>query len=401
MNRTNTITRLFVLLLQIACWLIIAVWIIGRIANDRFLWSQFLSWIPTLISLTAALLLCVIAKFVSARQSPTSQTTSTDATRRSATLAKLFRSTPVITTIALFAWLMLVDIRLQALLTGFGSQSSTTIRLFCWNATSTTVQQMASLVKEHRPDITILTNTPFNASLVPVRDEMSAAAIASNRAPDTFVASSIRLNVISRFPVLHHAVMPLGITGAKERTFTWVGGGMKHVDTGQLMCVELDTTTALNKTTILWIIDLPSDPDIPRARMMKEFQTAVTTFAAAVLRRADDGLDRPVTSSERTEVLSRFQHPDIIAGDFNTTRNSASLDKFLDTFGTFENAKYQATGTGGVGWDFTYPRSLPLLHIDHVFVRTDLSNVRTKKYTTFDPGIGRHCVQLVDLQLPK
>ncbi|MFO0857597.1 MAG: hypothetical protein U0640_09615 [Phycisphaerales bacterium] len=396
--------KLLVLIARFVSWAIVFAWVVGRIASDRFLWSQFLSWIPTLVPLAAALFLWFVSwqsKRHALQVSSKREDLSPSATRKSQSrfLARL--SPSAITTTLLASWLIFVDIRVQALVFGLGTTTSpTTIRLLCWNATSVPVQRMASLVREQAPDIAILCNTPFSASLVPIRDEMNAAAAASNKEPTTSAASSVRINVFSRFPVLHHAVMSLGITGAKERTFTWVGGGMKHIDTGQLMCVELDTTKALGKTTVLWVVDLPSDPDIPRARMMREFQTASTNFAAPIMRRTADGLDRQVPPDQRTEVLERLQHPDIIAGDFNTTRDSASLAHFLKTLGSFEHAKNQSIGTGGIGWDCTYPRTLPLLHIDHVFIG-ESSLMQATSYSTFDPLMGRHAAQFVELHLPK
>ncbi len=404
---TKTITRLLVLVLQCACWVVVGAWLVGRIASDRFLWSQFLSWIPTIVPLAAAIVVWMLAILAPRDHKPGALLTNVGAApaRRRGAGAMSFFSLPAIAAISVVAWLAVIDIRVHAIFTGFGSSKSpVALRLLCWNATTASVPQMASLVKEHRPDIAILSNTPFSASLVPVRDAMSAAAKEGNKEPATYVASSIRLNVISRFPVLHHAVMPLRISGAKERTFTWVGGGMKHIDTGQLMCVALDTTKGLGRPTVLWVVDLPSDPDIPRARMMREFESAVASFGTTIMRRAEDGLDRVVPPGDRARVLASLKHPDIIAGDFNTTRDSASLARFLDSLGSFEHAKAQSTGAGGVGWDFTYPRTFPVLHIDHVFVSTTQNtnngthSLRAKNYNVLDPDVGRHCVQVVDME---
>lgn len=397
--------------LLVSGWFVVLAWATGRLASDRFVWSQLLLWIPTVVATLCAGLCFGLARML---RGPAGQhRRAADVSNRSTirkVLSLRWLSAPLAALLAMTAWFSIVDLRLHSLLTYFSAAKPAhvaPIRILSWNTTTARVSDMATLVREQRPNIALLSNTPFNASLVPVRDEMGAPAIAGAEPTPTYVAASVRLNVVTLFPVLHSTTMSLGITGAKERSFTWIGGGMKSIDTGQLMCVELDTTRQIGRTLVLWQVDLPSDPNIPRARMMQEFKHAIDAFASPILRRTDDGLDRVVPEQDRAAVLARLKHPDIIAGDFNTTRGSASLAQLLDSLGTYQHAMEQCEGTHGIGWNFTYPRLTPLYHIDHVFVRSDsttndslsAASLKARHYEVFDPAVARHCVQLVDIDV--
>ncbi len=79
---------------------------------------------------------------------------------------------------------------------------------------------------------------------------------------------------------------------------------------------------------------------------------------------------------------------DIALGDFNMAGNSAAINMLLP-------GMRDAWSLAGVGWGPTFPRSLPMYHIDHVLV-ADWINV--SRASTIDPGIGRHRLQLVYLE---
>jgi hypothetical protein len=260
------------------------------------------------------------------------------------------------------------------------------LRLLAWNATTVNIPSIADIVARERPALTLLANTQFQSSLVPVRDAM---ILDHPRAElRTYAASSIRLHIVSLYPILHTAWLPLGITGAKERTFTWDGGGMKHIDVGEALLVELDTRALWNRTTVVWLVDLPSDPDIHRARMMREARAAINGFEGSVMLRTSEGLDRALASPDRDAVIARLRAPDIIAGDFNTPRGASSLATLV---APLRHARDTGAGPGVI---VTYPRSAPLLHIDHVFVAPHL---RAASYRAIDPGLGRHWTQIADL----
>lgn len=351
----------------------IATWLVARVVSDRTLLSQFVSWVPAFAVLSVVGLLVAVRWIVM---------------RREATAREKF-SQRVLGVLVACAWAVWLwnDWHAAGLLKNSPSDPQQ-VRLFAWNATTVKMQDAAGLVERTQPAITLLANTQFQASLVPVRDVMTAYAKDYGHEPRTYAATSIRLNVVSLFPILHSTWMPLGVTGAQQRTFTWDGGGMTHVDVGEGLLVEVDTRAIWNRTTVVWLLDLPSDPDIPRARMMREAKSTIDSFTGAVMLRTQDGLDRPLAGEDRERVIARLRQPDLVAGDFNTPRGAWSIEQLV---GSMRHARDDGAGPGVI---VTYPRATPLLHIDHVFVGEGL---HATGYRVIDPGVGRHWAQIADI----
>ncbi|MBI1302884.1 MAG: hypothetical protein GC172_03740 [Phycisphaera sp.] len=115
-------------------------------------------------------------------------------------------------------------------------------------------------------------------------------------------------------------------------------------------------------------IDLPSDP------WRSRWQTVVTVSGALAAQRSKGG-------------SSRGGPPDVIVGDFNITRGSASL-------GGFGEGYEEAFATAGSGWGGTYPRERAWWAIDLALVGGRWSPARSE---IVDPGAKRHRLQVVDL----
>ena len=130
--------------------------------------------------------------------------------------------------------------------------------------------------------------------------------------------------------------------------------------------VTLDTTAKIGRPFTLYFVDYPSSPLIRRAAV-----------AAAVRQRMNQMMN-PTIPGEKP-----VPPPDLIIGDFNTPRGSASLRSIMPGFAP-------ATDAAGLGLLGTFPRGTPLLHIDNALVSPDW---RTTAYTTIDPGIGEHRAQ--------
>jgi endonuclease/exonuclease/phosphatase family metal-dependent hydrolase len=126
---------------------------------------------------------------------------------------------------------------------------------------------------------------------------------------------------------------------------------------------EIDTTPTLGKTIVLWAIDLPSSFRDSKMEIAKRAKRLLDTQHAAP--------------------------PDIVIGDFNMTRNSASIKTIFPNL-------HDASDQGGVGWLASYPMSVPLYHIDHVLVADSL---RALSYRLLNPRIGRHRLQITELEI--
>ena len=124
----------------------------------------------------------------------------------------------------------------------------------------------------------------------------------------------------------------------------------------------LGTKEQLGKHLVLYAIDLPSS--IFRSRMN--------------------------TARRATRLLGQTNAPapDIVMGDFNMTRNSASIHSlFPDMTDAWDRA--------GVGWSSSYNRAFPLYHIDHTLLQGDL---HATSYILINPQFGRHCIQIVEIE---
>lgn len=108
-------------------------------------------------------------------------------------------------------------------------------------------------------------------------------------------------------------------------------------------------------------VDLPSEPTLPRLMTARNFVAAV---------------------GERSRPPA-----DIVLGDFNITRGSASMS-IVAPGGT------DAFSTAGSGWGGTYPRERPIVGIDQILVRDPWRALHAE---VVDPGFGRHRGIVADL----
>lgn len=123
-------------------------------------------------------------------------------------------------------------------------------------------------------------------------------------------------------------------------------------------------SAATGDTSVL-AVDLPSNPF--RAR-----HAALARFAAQVRAAVD------------------LRMIDLVVGDFNCTRGSASV---RDAFLGFEDAWTLA----GQGWGASWPRDLPMLHIDLALAS---ARVRVERCELHDPGVGHHRVNALSCSRP-
>lgn len=131
---------------------------------------------------------------------------------------------------------------------------------------------------------------------------------------------------------------------------------------------RIEVDTRLGRLSIE-AIDLPSDP------WRSRWQTVTTVAGALAAQRAAGA------SGESGEA------PDVIVGDFNITRGSASLRGF--------GAGYdEAFAAAGSGWGGTYHRERPWWAIDLALVGGRWKPARSE---IVDPGVERHRLQVVDL----
>ncbi len=211
------------------------------------------------------------------------------------------------------------------------------LRIVHWNSSATPRAQTndaAALLAELDGDVTILTNHGAIHRRQPIREWMGE---------DGFVLRPQPFAVMSKLPVL------------EARTV--VSSEQMHV-----VVLRLDAAASLGQDLTIWLIDLPSNPETPR------METARTVRA---------WIDK-----------ANLPPADIILGDFNMTRGSASLKVIAPTF-------RHAFDVAGVGYGATYPRKTPWLHIDHMLVA---DSIEPLSYCVRNPGVSTHRLQLMTVK---
>lgn len=161
-------------------------------------------------------------------------------------------------------------------------------------------------------------------------------------------ASDGHLHVLNSWPMLLVSRLPI------VRSRVLIG-----VDRMFITQVELDANATLGRAIIVDLVDLPSGPRLSRMKIASDARRLLDAADAA--------------------------KPDIAFGDFNITRDSASLDVlFPNTRDAFDKA--------GHGYGASFHRRFPLYHIDHILIREG-SGLRAARYDILDEGLSRHCAQ--------
>ena len=128
-----------------------------------------------------------------------------------------------------------------------------------------------------------------------------------------------------------------------------------------IVSFTLDTTEKIGKPVVLWAVDFPSS--FSRSR-----------YDVALV-------------SKRLLQEIEWNPPDIVAGDFNMTTDSAAV-RYL--FPQFRDASH----LGGCGLMASYPRYFPIYLIDHFLVSDEID---VASYKLINPLSGRHRVQLMEI----
>lgn len=372
------------------------VYFVGRIATDRFRWSQYLSWVPTVVYLAALLVPIVFALtagWVGRKWEADHAWYTPESRARSRWPVWLTRACLICLLLGVLhlGW---SECRLYRYIVRPAAPASASLVVVHWNVTYVEPPRWeeyvsalrATLSRAEPPDVVVITNPTWGPDL----DRLSAALGPEYR---TVRAGVFALS--TRLPIVRKGSASLGIPsfdqpGAlldsdnqHDQTMgellpSWSPiprvGGSTH-DPGNVMFAELDATASLGRHVVIYAMDLPSDVRLSRyANALK-----------AAARLAD----------LRAAGPAPFPGPDVIVGDFNTPRGSASL-------AVLTPGMTHAYEQAGRGYAATWPREhrgsegqrlpnrFPIFHLDHVFVS---SAFRAIRYELLDPKIGEHLVQ--------
>ncbi len=338
--------RLLAALCTLLAWVVLMAWLLGRVVSDRWLWSQFLFWLPTLAAIVSACVLTIVAAILRGVAPPRNR-------RRSST-ARLCTIALLLALLGVTTYFTLIECRVLA-----SSPSETTprqARVVFWNPSSWVRQGTVEALMPFAPDIAIVANAPAGVRW--------RRLIEADHAERTVVFVG-RFHVVSCWPVIRRGGTTLGLSGRVPHPRRHKPDMPRYSnDPGWAVFMEFDTP---HGPLVVWTIDLPSDITMSRRNIASKARAAIDAW------RDGDGRG--------------FPPPDLIVGDFNMTRGSFAMQTLV---GDLKDAYAQA----GRGYTATWPRIGPILHIDHAFTAAPW---RAIGYSVANPGTGNHRMLVLDL----
>ncbi len=374
--------------------LLLLIWVFGKTVSDQWLYSQYLAWIPTPVLLAPAL--TCIALGLPARRLRHDGA-------RARIIPALHTGAAIFGVIATFHFVFFELHMLRALGGAATPSEASSIRLLQWNGSYNDVENWsgayADLAPGRLPDVFLITTSqrpgPVHAS-------------AASLGPGYQLARDDSFVVVSRLPITYFKWLQLNLNtfagptslqaqndenttdqvdpNIRRPARNWLIRVWNHWastfgipprqfaqgESGFIQVVTIDTTAVLGRPTTIWFIDLPSDPFV---------------FRWEIARYSRYAIDRMMRTTNPENGGPLLPPADIIIGDTNIPRGSASLDVLT---GGMPHAYDQA----GWGLVATWPRVMPMLHIDHTFI---VKGLRAATYSIVRPPVSDHCMQVVDV----
>lgn len=365
-------------------------WGLGRVLTDSTRWSQYLFWMPTVVVVgasAAVLLVTAAVRWVGgalgyaslrkARLAWGEAGVGYEARASLAPEAPAYRKH-----VFKMAWGVAVLVTLGA--AGYGVaewrgpgrasdfQRAKSLRFVFWNDSEGLMRDWERALLQPGPDVAIM-KPGTGRSFSKVVEEMG---------PEADFVYTHGFAIVTKAKIKRRAHFTLGIRQGLGYDLRRKDLRQPMPDYGTATILELATSERLGRDITVYLIDLPSDPSLWRGEVMREAKAALDKVTADVWRR-DDKLDRWL----RIENPEPFGPADVLIGDFNTPRGAESIRTIT---GDMQSA-YEAAGDG---YAATYPRVLPLWHLDQAFVAKGL---RVGWYQVRNPGGGTHAMQVVDV----
>lgn len=366
-----------------ACvWGVMLLWLIGEVVSDRLFVTQFLEWMPTKLVIVGAAVGLITARIF---------LTLGSVMRTPGAWVKRMVGGGWIALALLLGYYVFVESPMFKSRPAAPGLQDDAFRVVFWNMSAgigTTKDKDGHVVSDgslwvpnvagESGDIVVLTSAVGGSDL---------ASVAGTMKSDTFtVAPASPFTVLSKRPISRWGVTRLNLS-AGEGWNPRQDFKQRYVDPGhamffQVQCAGKGTTPAGD--IVVWVLDLPSDMSLSRWKVTREARDAIDGFRGEVYVPGPDG--RWEIGEKATDAARGFPKPDLIVGDFNIPRGSASL-KILDE--RLPSA-YRQAGKGDMS---SFPR-LPLVHIDQTFVAPSL---RAWRYAVKPVGVAPHRMQVVDL----
>jgi hypothetical protein len=419
--------------LSAALWSLAAVllitWLIGRLFNDSYRWSQFIFWIPSIFTILMAGISCALALSIQFFLQGFEQLRSGGPPENRPPFLKRHATNPYV--LLCFAWFFCASwsaFTEHNMFRAWGFSDTNRERgkiantILFWNIGGRVRDGWMDQLRLIDADLVVVSNQP-NWSVV--NEFKTLANQATNRvdaeagAKDkytTFLAGIFLVH--TRLKLREWGFTTLNIKPGVGFDVRKQSGRYETTDPGYSMYLIFDPEGTVKQGTgqpfVVWLMDLPSDPSISRQTIAQQAIESIDAWrgTATVLSADLDAKGEPQWINVPAEQLGRkgFPLPDVMLGDFNIPRGSRSLKHLT---GNMENAYDQA----GAGYTASYPRKVPFaqldgpglfsairffipsdvpfFHIDQAFIAPSLHATR---YRVINLGAGSHWAQFVEIQ---
>ncbi len=350
-------------------WLVgvtaLAAWATGRVLSDRWQWSQYLLWIPSVLIVPGAVGAAAVG-IALARLSRRESGVRTGLFRPFAAITALLGVVAVWTTLS-------VDLRFFSR-AGEAPPPDQRLRVIHWNASDDIGVRWTQDILDLHPDLVVI-NPASNQPWGPIIQGMGEGAT---------VMFLHGFTIISKPGVTLMGDISLRVEPGEGIDPRQKSGMTSRVDPGRAVWLQLDTRAQFGRSFVVWLLDLPSDVSLPRRQVTEEAARAIAESDSRPRVPKGQGGFEPGEGARRG-----FPPPDLVIGDMNIPRGSASLERLT---GGLRNAYDQA----GHGFVATWPSRSPMWHLDQAFIG---SGYRATAYAALDLGGGTHRGQLVDVAL--
>lgn len=348
--------------------LILSAWTLGNLCSDRWYWSQWLEWIPTSTALAASGVFFSLAGLLHPRGVPDQRPS------RARLLASVAWGLVLV-------YMLLVDWRIPNAFKEPEQPGPITTRVLFWNAAAEDEPGWSRAALGENADVIVL---------VSIKNDDELARISKSMGESESVIVTDRFTVLSRRTIVRYALTRLDIAPGEGLDPRQRTGTRRWADPGHAMFIEL-AADKHRPPMCLWVLDLPSDLSLARYEITEQAARVLREFKGPALR---PGSPRRWVEDE-SPSLRGFPEPDLIIGDFNIPRGSASLDAI--THGkpnAFDQCGFGPTASWPCKWPRTRRTIWPVLHLDQMFVG---GAVRATSYTLINPGSGAHRMQRADV----
>lgn len=348
--------------------LILAAWMLGNLCSDRWYWSQWLEWIPTSVALVASGVFFSLAGLLHPR----------GPRDRRSSRARLLAS---VAWGLVLVYMLLVDWRMPNAFKDREQPGPGSTRVLFWNAAAEDEPGWSRAALGENADVIVL---------VSLKNDDELARISKSMGESESVIVMDRFTVLSRRKIERYALTQLDIAPGEGLDPRQRTGTRKWADPGHAMFIEL-AADEHRPSMCVWVLDLPSDLSLARHE--------ITQQAARVLREFKGPALKPsrllAWEEDESTSLRGFPEPDLIIGDFNIPRGSASLDVIAcGKPNAFDQCGFGPTASWPCKWPRTKRAIVPVLHLDQMFVGPAL---RATSYTLINPGSGTHRMQRADV----